>query len=353
MKKRVLTVLLVIAVLMAALPASAAGGVVTAVPTASTVMVDGRSVSFDAYNIDGFNYFKLRDLAYTLNASAKQFEVGWSEVDNFILLTSGMPYTVVGGEMTGKGSGSKNAVYTDSVVFLDGEIVLYTTYNIEDNNYFKLRDIGEAFNFGVDWDDGSDMIIISTDKGYTPPDSGATAAPPAATNPAGVSVIDGRDYAELEGIVFTFSSGVGAWATDVVIQPDGTFYGNHYDSDMGDIGLGYPQGTRYYCDFSGKFSPPVKIGEYEYSMKCESLVLENPPGEVEIAGGVRYISSEAYGFDDADVFYLYLPGKSMDDLPIQFIDWVSMPLGIEFEKDDIMYFYGLYNVAGEFGFSGS
>ena len=49
----------------------------TANPTASTVLVDGENVAFDAYNIADNNYFKLRDLAFTLSGTAKQFEVGW------------------------------------------------------------------------------------------------------------------------------------------------------------------------------------------------------------------------------------------------------------------------------------
>ena len=51
----------------------------TAAPTASAVIVDGRSITFDAYNIAGYNYFKLRDLALQLNGTPKQFAVGWDE----------------------------------------------------------------------------------------------------------------------------------------------------------------------------------------------------------------------------------------------------------------------------------
>jgi hypothetical protein len=38
--------------------------------------------------------------------------------------------------------------------------------NIGDNNYFKLRDLGTAFNFGVGWDDVSGTITIDTSRGY-------------------------------------------------------------------------------------------------------------------------------------------------------------------------------------------
>ena len=63
----------------------------TATPTSSTVLVDGQAISFDAYNIEGNNYFKLRDLAYVLSGTDKQFEVSWDSKENTIWLTSGSP----------------------------------------------------------------------------------------------------------------------------------------------------------------------------------------------------------------------------------------------------------------------
>ena len=125
---------------------------VNASPTSSTVLVNGKNVAFDAYNIGGNNYFKLRDLASTLNGTPKQFEVGYDDATKAITLTSGKPYTRVGGEMEGKGSGNKEASPTSSRIYMDGKEVQFTAYNIGGNNYFKLRDISEAFDFGVEWD---------------------------------------------------------------------------------------------------------------------------------------------------------------------------------------------------------
>jgi hypothetical protein len=140
---------------------------VTAVPTSSTVLVNGEAIPFDAYNINGNNYFKLRDLAFVLNGTNKQFSVGYDETTKAITLTSGKPYVPVGGEMTGKGEGSKTGIPTESTIYLDGKQVSFTAYNIDGNNYFKLRDIGEAINFGVDWDAATSTVIIDTSKGYT------------------------------------------------------------------------------------------------------------------------------------------------------------------------------------------
>jgi hypothetical protein len=149
-------------------PAPTATSALSASPTASTVLVNGRSVAFDAYNIGGANYFKLRDLAYILNGTPKQFEVGWDGATNAISLTSGRPYTAVGGEMAGKSGGAKTPTPTSSKLTLNGSAVSFEAYNIGGNNYFKLRDIGAALDFGVTWDGVKNTVVIDTSTGYTP-----------------------------------------------------------------------------------------------------------------------------------------------------------------------------------------
>ena len=140
---------------------------ITAISSTQKVTVNGEDVAFTAYNIDGNNYFKLRDLAFALTDSEKQFDVGWDGAKNAISLTSGKAYTVVGGELVGKGTGDKTGTPTASKIYLDGKEASFTVYNIDGNNYFKLRDIGQAFNFGVDFDSATNTVVINTSKGYT------------------------------------------------------------------------------------------------------------------------------------------------------------------------------------------
>ena len=70
--------------------------------------------------------------------------------------------------MTGKGDGVKTPVPTKSKIYLDGEETQFTAYHIDGNNYFKLRDIGQTFDFGVTWDGAKNTIVIDTSIGYTP-----------------------------------------------------------------------------------------------------------------------------------------------------------------------------------------
>jgi hypothetical protein len=148
---------------------------ITALPSSSNVLISGKTVSFEAYNINGSNYFKLRDLAAALNGSEKQFNVKWDDVANAISLIGSLPYDFVGGELTVSGNiASVNATLTSSTTFTYGAGLLrykpygrrFKAYNINGSNYFKLRDVAAALDFGVTFDAATNTIRIDTSAGY-------------------------------------------------------------------------------------------------------------------------------------------------------------------------------------------
>ena len=144
-------------------PASTA----TAKPTNATVMVNGKQIAFDAYNINNNNYFKLRDIAKVLSGSDKQFEVTWNGSTKSIELKPGSAYTSVGGELvTGKAK-QQTAKLSSDKVYMNGSVANLTAYTINGNNYFKLRDLGKLLNFGVDWDGTAKCISINSSTAYT------------------------------------------------------------------------------------------------------------------------------------------------------------------------------------------
>jgi len=92
LKKTLVVVLAATMILAALIPAyTLAAQTVIANPASQPVYADGVLTEFEAYNINDFNYFKLRDLAYIINGTGKQVSVGWSEAENAILLQAGSP----------------------------------------------------------------------------------------------------------------------------------------------------------------------------------------------------------------------------------------------------------------------
>lgn len=139
----------------------------TAKPTSSSIYVDGKLTVFKAYTINGNNYFKLRDIAMVLRGTEKQFDVVYIPATNAIEMFSGKAYTSVGGEMAvPDGKTVTNATTTISKIYLDGTEVILTAFTISGNNYFKLRDIGALYDFGVTWDGTVNAIRIDSSKGY-------------------------------------------------------------------------------------------------------------------------------------------------------------------------------------------
>ena len=136
-------------------------------PTASKVLVNSAATSFEAYNINGNNYFKLRDIAKVVSGTEKQFDVEYNSEVKAINLLSGKAYTAVGGEMAAGDGMAKSAVLNTSKIYKDGKEITLTAYNINGNNYFKLRDLASAFNIGVTWDGATNTVGIDTSLEYT------------------------------------------------------------------------------------------------------------------------------------------------------------------------------------------
>ena len=132
-------------------------------PTQSTIFVNGVATQFEAYLIDGYNYFKLRDLALSVRGTEKQFEVGWNNTTRAITLTSGEPYTPTGQEMI-KGNGiAKTATLNSNIIISkDNAPVKITAYLINGNNFVKLRDVMRLFDIGVTYNTVTRDIGINT-----------------------------------------------------------------------------------------------------------------------------------------------------------------------------------------------
>ena len=52
-------------------------------------------------------------------------------------------------------------------IYVDGQEVSLTAYNINGNNYVKLRDIGEQVGFNVYWDSNTKCVQVESEKPYT------------------------------------------------------------------------------------------------------------------------------------------------------------------------------------------
>ena len=157
-------------------------------------------------------------------------------------------------------------------------------------------------------------------------------------------------FRDLSSLEFWFGSGAGAWSTTLTIHEDGSFFGVYRDSDMGDIGDGYPNGVVYLSVFEGQLAQPEKVNDYTYSMEIQSIRCENEPDTEEILDGILYRYREPNGIEGTKELLLYLPGAPLSELPEEFLSWVGYYNYSETEETQLP-FYGLYNQAAQNGFS--
>lgn len=135
---------------------------VGASPSADNAMVNGSPVTMQAYKIKGSNYVKLRDFASMVNGTPLNFEVTWDGGADAIRMYTQTAYTPVGGEGAPVGTEQKMAGETTSTIYINGKEVRLPGYNISNNNYFRLRDVGSALGIWIDWDTQTKTVVVDS-----------------------------------------------------------------------------------------------------------------------------------------------------------------------------------------------
>ena len=138
----------------------------TANKSSQSVIVNGKAVAFDAYNIGGANYFKLRDLAMALSGSGKQFAVSFDSATATVGITPNRAYTPIGGELATGSAGTVNTNPSTHKVTINDVSVSIAAYNIGGANYFKLRDLMKLIDVFVGYNDATRVITIDTTGSY-------------------------------------------------------------------------------------------------------------------------------------------------------------------------------------------
>lgn len=131
----------------------------TCVKSAQAFTMNSAAATPEAYNIDGNNYVKLRDIAKLLNDTTKSFSITTSGTT--VITATGQAYTAVGGELEIGEDKSSTCVYSTWTLTVDGNDVSCMVYNIGGNNYFKLRDLGTAFGLEIGFDSATNTATIT------------------------------------------------------------------------------------------------------------------------------------------------------------------------------------------------
>lgn len=166
----ILSSLLILAIGIAPAQVSANTDEKVALPSRVLLSVDNYTLSPQIYNIDGYNYFKLRDIAYLFRDSECAFSVDYNAKSRLVEINTSQNYLPVGNELNRNSSSlSKQAIKNNNSIIVDGKSVYLTAYNIDGNNYFKLAELKEVLGFTLKYFSTTNLISINTNKApYAP-----------------------------------------------------------------------------------------------------------------------------------------------------------------------------------------
>jgi|GEM_PF-6353539 len=130
--------------------------------TRQAIRFNGELVDMEVYNIDDYNYFKLRDVAYLMMNTGSRFSVAAIGERALIDTACGADYVPVGGELVKGEDRSDTCVPSAWRLLVGGKCAAVIGYNLGGNNFFKLRDLGDALNFLVDYDPDTGTMLIDS-----------------------------------------------------------------------------------------------------------------------------------------------------------------------------------------------
>ena len=157
-------------------------------------------------------------------------------------------------------------------------------------------------------------------------------------------------FKSFAGIEWSFSSGVGAWSTDMRILADGSFSGEFHDSEMGESAAEYPYGTVYGCSFTGQMSYVERIDEYTCKILINRITMDEGQAREAIDDGIRYVTTEPYGICEGDTMVLYRPGTPVSMLSEEMRMWAHL-MDHETSPTELEAWF-LYSAKNDSGFVG-
>ncbi len=131
--------------------------------TAQKLTVNGETKTAEIYNINGNNYFKLRDMAALLTGTGSRFSVDYDKESRTVIIRTGEAYNQQPGDLEPGEDRSASAVRSNQSIRIDGVTVSdLTAYNLGGNNFFKLTELGEKLGFSVEYDAAANAMVVTS-----------------------------------------------------------------------------------------------------------------------------------------------------------------------------------------------
>lgn len=144
------------------LPTAAHAQGVRAVKSPQALRIDGELTDLRGYNVGGYNYYRLRDLAQALRGKV-DFDLKGDNKE--IVVDCTKTYTPIPGDQTG--GAVERGVSQQMRLTVIGEHpaeLVENAFNVRGYNYFRLRSVGALLGFDVSYDKARNEAVITTNS---------------------------------------------------------------------------------------------------------------------------------------------------------------------------------------------
>ncbi|OOB78104.1 MAG: hypothetical protein BEN18_08640 [Epulopiscium sp. Nuni2H_MBin001] len=121
------------------------------------IIINGKSVELEAYNINGSNYLGLRNMANLFSSS-----VDWDPITKLIVIKSNTGSVDMNNDFSNYVTKYTVANSNMLTISLDNVGSHVEAYLIDNSNYLGLRDIASLFNCSVDYNATTKLITITS-----------------------------------------------------------------------------------------------------------------------------------------------------------------------------------------------
>ena len=155
-----------------AMAATKTTATVTATPSKTKVTVNKKAKTFEAYTMNGEDYYKLIDLAYVLKKTRCEFGFWEDERYDAVIInreSDASIYIQSFKTAMAKGDGKKkSAKLVERNVYFNKILYHPTVYRINGTDYYKLTELMDLLNCGVIKNKKTGAVNFDTSKYYEP-----------------------------------------------------------------------------------------------------------------------------------------------------------------------------------------
>lgn len=128
------------------------------------VKVLGEIISVYAYNINGYNFFKLRDFAKLLKESKNEFGIEYNSKEKSIEIIPNSVYLETGEELKTHSKEIYKPIKSNDNINKNKQKLKLEAYKFGGNNYYKLRDLSSMADIDIDWDEEKRLVVLNLSK---------------------------------------------------------------------------------------------------------------------------------------------------------------------------------------------